>query len=258
MANKTKLEPWHDLRDKVVMVTGASSGLGRDFCTDLANAGCRIVAAARRFDRLESLCDEINRLGQTNDVQAVSVELDVSAKGSVIEASVKKAWESFGRIDCLINNAGVRGNVRSPLELSEEEWDNTMTTNLTGIWLVSKYVCIRMRDTNLGGSVINIGSISGLAYAASKTGVNTLTKIMALGLGMYKIRVNSINPGLFKSEITEGLMEKEWLNNVAERSVPLRTYGTADPALTSLVRTRCNRCHRWRVVNNYSSYAWIS
>ncbi|GKF10935.1 putative NAD(P)-binding Rossmann-fold superfamily protein, partial [Tanacetum coccineum] len=97
----------------------------------------------------------------------------------------------------------------------------------------------------LGGSVINIGSISGLnrgdlpgglAYSASKTGVNTLTKIMALELGMYNIRVNSINPGLFKSEITEGLIEKEWLNNVAERSVPLRTYGTADPALTSLVR----------------------
>ncbi|GKD47469.1 3-oxoacyl-[acyl-carrier-protein] reductase FabG-like protein [Tanacetum coccineum] len=110
MTNYTKLEPWHDLRDKVVMVTGASSGLGRDFCTNLAKAGCRIVAAARRVDRLESLCDEINRVGQTNDVRAVAVELDVSAKGPVIEASVKKAWESFGRIDCLINNAGVRGN----------------------------------------------------------------------------------------------------------------------------------------------------
>lgn len=76
--------------------------------------------------------------------------------------------------------------MRSALELSEEEWDNTMTTNLTGTWLVSKYVCIRMRETNLGGSVINIGSISGLsrgdlpgglAYSASKTGVNTLTKV---------------------------------------------------------------------------------
>ncbi|GKB13178.1 3-oxoacyl-[acyl-carrier-protein] reductase FabG-like protein [Tanacetum coccineum] len=97
------------LSNKVVMVTGASSGLGREFCLDLAKAGCRIVAAARRVERLKSLCDEINRVGQTDNVQAVAVELDVCAKGPVIKAAVKKAWEAFGRIDGLINNAGVRG-----------------------------------------------------------------------------------------------------------------------------------------------------
>ncbi|PWA82475.1 glucose/ribitol dehydrogenase [Artemisia annua] len=241
----SKLEPWHDLSGKVVMVTGASSGLGRELCLDLAKAGCRIVAAARRVDRLKSLCDEINRLGQTDDVQAVGVELDVSAKGPVIKASVKKAWEAFGHIDGLINNAGVRGSVHNPLDLSEEEWDSTMTTNLTGTWLVSKYVCIHMRDAKQGGSIINISSISGLnrgqlpgslAYSASKTGVVTLTTIMAMELGMYKIRVNSINPGLFKSEITEGLIKKEWLKNVALRTAPLKTFGTVDPALTGLAR----------------------
>ncbi|KAK9055482.1 hypothetical protein SSX86_026565 [Deinandra increscens subsp. villosa] len=261
MANQTvssELEPWHDLTGKVVMVTGASSGLGRDFCIDLAKAGCRIVAAARRIDRLVSLCDEINRVGRTGgagtsggggdrteNVRAVAVELDVSGKGSAIEASVKMAWEAFGRIDSLINNAGVRGSVHSPLELTEEEWDSTMKTNLTGTWLVSKYMCIRMRDAKRGGSIINIGSISGLdrgqlpgglGYATTKAGVNTLTKVMAMELGMYKIRVNSINPGLFRSEITQGLMEKDWLDNVARRTVPLRTFGTADPASTSLVR----------------------
>lgn len=116
MDNKTVLEPWHDLTGKVVMVTGASSGIGRDFCIDLAKAGCRIIAAARRIDRLASLCDEINWVGQSGgagtygSVRAVAVELDVSAKGPAIEASVKKAWEAFGRIDGLINNAGVRGN----------------------------------------------------------------------------------------------------------------------------------------------------
>lgn len=97
------------------MVTGASSGLGRDFCIDLAKAGCRIVAAARRIDRLVSLCDEINGLGRTatsgdGDVRAVAVALDVTANSFAIEASVKKAWDAFGRIDGLINNAGVRGN----------------------------------------------------------------------------------------------------------------------------------------------------
>ncbi|KAM7271699.1 hypothetical protein ACFE04_030913 [Oxalis oulophora] len=171
-----QLEPWHNLENKVVFVTGASSGIGRDFCLDLAKAGCK---------------------------------------------------------------------VKSPLDLSEEEWNGILKTNLTGSWLVSKYVCILMRDGKQGGSVINISSIGGLergqlpgglAYAASKAAMNTMTKVMALELGKHKIRVNSISPGLFESEITKGLMQKDWLTNVALKTVPLRTFGTVDPALTSLVR----------------------
>lgn len=251
-----RLEMWTDLSEKVVMVTGASSGIGREFCIDLAKAGCRVVAAARRVDRLVALCDEINRLplssssssmstAEPNRPLAVAVELDVSADGAVIEKSVQKAWDAFGRIDALINNAGMRGTVKNPLDLSEEEWNRVVRTNLTGTWLVSKYVCTRMRDANLGGSVVNISSIAAvnrgmlpgaIAYASSKMGVNIVTKAMALELGPYKIRVNSVSPGLFKSEITEGLMEKDWLTTVAFKTSPLRTFGTSDPALTSLVR----------------------
>ncbi|KAL3637125.1 hypothetical protein CASFOL_019424 [Castilleja foliolosa] len=247
------LEPWLELNDKIVMVTGASSGLGRGFCLDLAKAGCRIVAAARRIDRLQSLCDEINnRAGSTatseptqDQLRAVAVELDVSASGPIVEASVQKAWDAFGRIDALINNAGVRGSVHSPLNLSEDEWENTVRTNMRGTWLVSKYICNLMREARRGGSVINISSIAGhgrgqitggLVYVASKIAVDSMTKSMALELGEYKIRVNSICPGLFESEITHGLMQKEWLKKVATRTVPLRTYGTSDPALTSLAR----------------------
>ncbi|GKV17313.1 hypothetical protein SLEP1_g27833 [Rubroshorea leprosula] len=123
-----QLEPWNSLADKVVLVTGASSGLGRDFCLDLAKAGCRVIAAARRVDRLKELCDEINRLAfhssepeSTAGLRAVAVELDVSADGATIERSVQQAWDAFGRIDALVNNAGVRGNVKTPLELSEEK-----------------------------------------------------------------------------------------------------------------------------------------
>merc|ERR1712034_24335 len=110
--NMVSLEPWLELENKVVMVTGASSGLGREFCLDLAKAGCRIIAAARRIDRLKSLCNEINNgiaSSRSNDPsndqdRAVAVELDVSASGPTIEASVQKAWDSFGRIDALINS----------------------------------------------------------------------------------------------------------------------------------------------------------
>nr|KJB54602.1 hypothetical protein B456_009G041000 [Gossypium raimondii] len=195
MAEQQQLEPWTDLSGKVVMVTGASSGLGRDFCLDLSKGGCRIVAAARRVDRLKSLCDEINHLTfpfsgpQPSGPRAFAVELDVCADGSTIQSSVKAAWDAFGRIDALINNAGVRGNVKDPLELTEEEWNQNIRTNLTGSWLVSKYVCMLMRDAKQGGSVINISSIAGLnrgqlpgglAYASSKAGLNTMTKVIIL------------------------------------------------------------------------------
>lgn len=105
------LEPWLQLEGKVVFVTGASAGLGREFCLDLARSGCRVVAGARRADRLKSLCDEINTMSSSNShlVRAMAIELDVTADGTTIEASVKKAWDAFGHIDALINNAGVRG-----------------------------------------------------------------------------------------------------------------------------------------------------
>ncbi|KDP23890.1 hypothetical protein JCGZ_26632 [Jatropha curcas] len=246
-----QLEPWCDLNNKVVLITGASSGIGRDMCLGIAKSGCRILTAARRVDRLKSLCEEINQLPSSANVEpstaprAVAVELDISADGVTIDKSVQTAWDAFGRIDALVNNAGVRGTVKTPLDLSEEEWNQVHRTNLTGTWLVSKSVCKRMRDGKQGGSIINISSIAGLdrgqlpgglAYTTSKTGINAMTKVMALELGVHKIRVNSISPGLFKSEITEHLMQKDWLTNVAKKIVPLRTHGASDPALTSLVR----------------------
>ncbi|XP_038883654.1 3-oxoacyl-[acyl-carrier-protein] reductase FabG-like [Benincasa hispida] len=256
-----ELEPWNNLNGKVVMVTGASAGLGREFCLDLARAGCKIIAAARRIDKLQSLCDEINRLdfstsssleasssssmATVESRRAVALELDVSTDGKSIEKCIRKAWSSFGFIDALVNNAGLRGTVKSPMNLSEEEWNEVMNTNVRGCWLVSKYICIHMNKANRGGSIINISSISGLnrvqqsgciAYSSSKTALNTLTKVMAMELGRHKIRVNSISPGLFKSEITKDLMEKDWLKNVVQRIVPLQTLGTSEPAITTLIQ----------------------
>ncbi|OIT24086.1 hypothetical protein A4A49_29382 [Nicotiana attenuata] len=177
------MEPWKDLSGKLVMVTGASSGTGREFCLDLAKVGCSIIAAARRIDRLKSLCDHINNSEDTQ--RAIAIQLDVTTDGSTIQAAVERAWDAFGRIDALVNNAGLKGAV---------------------------------------------------AYASSKMALDMVTKMMALELGVDKIRVNSISPGIFKSEITESLVQKEWFNNVTLRTIPLKTLGTTDPALTSVVR----------------------
>ncbi|OIT18889.1 hypothetical protein A4A49_43222, partial [Nicotiana attenuata] len=147
------------------MVTGASSGIGRELCLDLAKAGSSIIAAARRVDRLKSLCDEINLQGPR---RAFAVELDITANGVTIEAAVQIAWDAFGHIDALVNNAGIRGSISSSVKLSEDEWNHTFNTNLRG-------AC--------------------LAYASSKMALDMVTKIMALELGVDKIRVNSIAPG---------------------------------------------------------------
>ncbi|KAH6828663.1 Rossmann-fold superfamily protein [Perilla frutescens var. hirtella] len=254
MASKIQrqLEPWSQLDGKIIMVTGASSGLGREFCLDLAKAGGRIVAAARRIDRLNSLCDQINKMDIPTGGgyrRAIAVALDVMADGPTVEACVEKAWNAFDHIDVLINNAGVTGQNILSLELSEEEFNRVKETNLTGSWLVSKYVGAQMRNDGRGGggggSIINISSLFGLnrtqfhgqlAYASSKAALDSMTKIMALELGDYDIRVNSIAPGIFTSEITENLMKQSWIKNVAEKIIPLRTSGTSDPALTTLIR----------------------
>lgn len=112
--------PWRRLHGKVVMVTGASSGIGRDLCLDLAKAGCRVIAAARRTDRLQSLCEEIEMLhgpsssstaSEYSGNAAAAVALDVTADGAAIDDSVQQAWTVFGRIDALVNNAGIRGGL---------------------------------------------------------------------------------------------------------------------------------------------------
>ncbi|KAK4412827.1 3-oxoacyl-[acyl-carrier-protein] reductase FabG [Sesamum alatum] len=241
------LEPWSRLDGKIVLVTGASSGLGREFCLDLAKAGCRIVAAARRMDRLRSLCDEINQLntlmvgGNSDGCRAVAVELDIESGGNAVGASIAKAWDAFGHIDVLVNNAG---QVRSSLEITEEEWNKVLKTNLIGTWQVSKCVASRLYSAHRRGSIINISSISGLnrvqyfggiAYNSSKSAIDSLTRIMALELGGYNIRVNSIAPGLFPSEISKAVFRHN-LETLTKRIIPLRRSGPTNPALTSLVR----------------------
>ncbi|KAI7736894.1 hypothetical protein M8C21_032329 [Ambrosia artemisiifolia] len=250
---ETILEPWHDLTGKVVFVTGASSGIGKEFCLDLARAGCKIIASARRIELLKSLCDEINGMKSSLDglesekavFKAFAVQMDVSADEATIEAAVEKAWGAFGHIDALINNAGLSGQPQNPLEFKEKDWEYIFRTNTTGSWLVAKHVGLRMRKAKRGGSVINISSITGIgrvylpggvAYASSKAAVNTMTKVMAMELGAYNIRVNCINPGIFRTEITQGLVDKDWFNNVTLKTIPLKTLGTINPALTGVTR----------------------
>jgi len=239
-----------ELDGKVALITGASSGLGREFALSLSTNGANVILAARRKQMLEALCDEINAVANEGDYprtasgRAVAIELNVSASEAVIDAAVEKAWAAFGYIDVLVSNAGVRGPVRTPLDQEEKEWNAIMNTNLRGTWPMSKAVAKRLVGAKRGGSIINISSISGLersllpgamAYSISKAGMIHLSKVLALELGKFNIRTNAIAAGLFKSEITSVLYEKDWMSKVAAKILPVGKWGSVDPDLSSVV-----------------------
>jgi NAD(P)-dependent dehydrogenase (short-subunit alcohol dehydrogenase family) len=185
-----------DLTGKHVFVTGASTGLGRHFAKVLAGCGAYVNAAARCTDALETLVQEIATTGG----RASGVTLDVSDRQSVREA-IAEAIRVAGPIDILVNNAGIT-SVGPVLEQTEEEWDSVIDTNLKGSFLVATEVARTLRTLKRGGSIINIASILGMRqsasvapYAVSKAGLIQLTKILALELARFSIRVNSIAPG---------------------------------------------------------------
>ena len=214
-----------DLRGKVALITGASSGFGRHFAGVLARAGAHVGLAARRVDALETVAKEVRAIGGT----AAVAKLDVSQEASVASA-VAEIEQALGPIDVLINNAGIC--ITKPvLEQSEEDWDDVLDVNLKGAFLMSTRVARRMRDLKRGGSIINIQSILSFRqaghitpYAASKAALNQLTKNMALELARYNIRVNGIAPGYFLTDISRDFFASEAGAAMLKR-IPQRRLG---------------------------------
>ncbi len=195
------------LQGKTALVTGASSGLGRHFARVLARAGARVVAAARRVDRLESLVAEIKSEGG----EAVAVALDVTRVDSV-KAAFDAAEAAFGPVTVLINNAGVPSNTFFT-KLTEDDWRQVMDVNLDGVFRVGQEAARRMIAAGAGGSIVNVSSVLGLGvlkavapYAASKAAVIQLTKAMALELARERIRVNALAPGYVVTELNDAFL----------------------------------------------------
>lgn len=218
-------EDLFDLTDRVAVVTGASSGLGRRFAATLAGAGAKVAIAARRVERLGALAREIEAAGG----RALPVGLDVTEPESV-RACVAAAENELGPISVLVNNAGV-GFPESPLDLSEADWDRVLATNLKGVWLMAQETARHMVRLGHGGSIINIASVLGLgggaqgvAYCASKAGVVNLTRALAIDLARHRIRVNVIAPGYFDTEITHELLTGPHAEKV-KRMIPQRRFG---------------------------------
>lgn len=190
------------LRGKVAVVTGGGTGIGKAIARTFAAEGARVAICGRTQAPLERTLAEIRNAGG----EAIAVPCDVSNDVQV-RALINRTVEAFGRLDVFVNNAGVRGSIRTIEDLTEEEWERTFATDAKGSWLCSKHAIPQMRKTG-GGSIIMISSISahiGQAkqgcYNAAKAAQELLMKCMALDFAKDNIRVNSIGPAWVVTEM---------------------------------------------------------
>lgn len=201
-----------DLTGKVAVITGASSGLGADAARAYAAQGADVALLARRKEKLTEVAKEIESTGR----KAIVVQCDVSKEESV-KSAVAEVLAEYGKIDILLNNAGIAygGSVEN---LDTETWDKAMDTNLKGIYLMSKYIVPGMKERKYG-KIVNVASVNAIVgdkapvlvrhvYNASKGGVMGLTIGMAASLMQYGITVNAVGPGLFESEMTADTLFK--------------------------------------------------
>jgi 3-oxoacyl-[acyl-carrier protein] reductase len=221
-----------DLSGRVALVTGASQGLGRRFATVLAEHGAAVALAARQQGKLRELERAIAERGG----RVASVTLDVTDQGS-IEGAISTVEDVLGRIDVLINNAGVAVS-KGVLEQTEADWDQVVDTNLKGAFFVAQAVAKRMvaraPKPASGGNIVNIASVLALdvvghlaPYAASKGGLWQLTRTMALELARHDVRVNALAPGYIVTEINRGFLATQAGERLKKR-IPQRRFGTPE------------------------------
>ncbi len=210
---------------KLALVTGAGSGLGRQMAETLAEAGAKVALAARRREKLEETAEAIRSAGG----EAICLDLDVTDSAS-IRACLEGLYAEAGVADILINNAGVARQAFAT-DMSEEDWDTVLDTNLKGVFMMAQAVGQTMIKAEKPGSIVNIASILGLrvskalsAYIASKAGVIHLTRALALEYSRYGIRVNALAPGYFITEINEAEFEQGAEALVRQR-VPMGRVG---------------------------------
>ena len=218
-----------DYKGRVVVITGASSGLGMQMAKGFAHKGATLVLMARRLDRLEAFAKELENMG----IDAYPVKCDVTSVTEV-NAAAKAVEEKYGKVDVLVNCAGSAKN-NGVLNMTDEEWDFTMKTDLDSIFYMTRAFANIMKKNNYG-RIINIASMYGMvgnmamdtvAYHTSKGGVVNFTRAVAAELAKYGITCNAICPGYFDTELTHETLITPEFTAYMKSTVPIGRYGHA-------------------------------
>ena len=234
--------------NKVIIVTGASKGIGKEISKELAKKGNTIIANYNKSEK------EIKELQQELEKQNIKIDIykaDVSKREEATNI-VKYTIQKYGKIDVLINNAGI-SQIKEFTQITDEDWNNMINTNLNSVFYMSQEACHNMIH-NKKGCIINISSIWGIIgascevhYSVSKAGVDALTKALAKELGPSNIRVNSIAPGIINTEMNAHLSEEEKQN--IEEEIPLEKIGKS---------IDIERCVEWLIKDEYTTGQVIS
>ena len=216
-----------NLKGRVAVISGASSGLGKQMCRAFAKQGADLVILARRIERLEELKVELEQEG----VRVLPVKCDVTSTEE-INAAAEQAKATYGKVDILVNCAGSSKD-KGALEMTDEEWDFTIATDMTSVFKMTRAFGNIMKENNYG-RIINIASMYGMvgnteiptiAYHSSKGGVVNYTRAAAAELAKYGITVNSICPGYFYTELTTQVLDTDMFQQFAKSHVPMQRYG---------------------------------
>jgi NAD(P)-dependent dehydrogenase (short-subunit alcohol dehydrogenase family) len=210
------------LKDRVAIVTGGARGNGLAIAKGFASEGAHVLLADIDLETAEERAHEISEMG----VRALAVRTDVSDRSSV-EQMAELAYAEFGRVDILVSNAGIIGRLPF-LETTDEEWDRVMNVNLKGVFICGQVVAKKMVEAGTGGSIIHISSImterttaTTVPYCASKGGVRTLTKGMAVALAPHGIRVNALSPCIIWTDMNHDWMKLESTQEMFKAKIPL-------------------------------------
>ena len=234
--------------NRIIIVTGASKGIGREIAKELAIKGNTIIA---NYNKSEKDIKELQQELEKQNIKIDIVKADVSKREEASKL-VKYTIEKYGKIDVLINNAGI-SQIKEFTQLTDEDWNNMINTNLNSVFYMCQEACNNMIH-NKNGCIINISSIWGITgascevhYSVSKAGVDALTKALAKELGPSNIRVNSIAPGIIKTEMNAHLSEKE-IQDI-EEEIPLEKIGQAKDI---------ERCVEWLINDEYTTGQVVS
>jgi len=217
-----------NLKDRVALVTGASSGLGVQFARALADNGAAVALVARRVERLKDLQAEI----EGNGGRAIAIAADVNDRTAMVRA-FDETEKAFGTVTILVNNAGVAQAAQRAIEVTPEEWRRVLSVDLDAVFYWAQEAARRMLAAGKQGSIVNLASVLGFgvakgtaAYAIAKTAVVQTTKALALELAFKGVRVNAIAPGWFVTEINDTYLTGE-AGERMKRDIPMGRFGEA-------------------------------